>query len=83
LEKTKYLEAALANNLLAVEVLDQVQNPFLSAESRMQLNAQQKDLFATGIRLNLELFGLSGDQEHVENAFLMAARENRGSSCLK
>jgi tetratricopeptide (TPR) repeat protein len=74
LEKTKYLEAALANNLLAVEVLDQVQNPFLSAESRMQLNAQQKDLFATGIRLNLELFGLSGDQEHVENAFLMAAR---------
>ncbi len=74
LEKTKHLEAALGTNLLAIRVLDQIQNPFLSAESRMQLNAQQKEMFATGIRLNLELFDLTGDQEHVEDAFLMAAR---------
>jgi len=73
MEKTKYLEAALGNNQMAIEVLDQIQNPFLSADSRLQLNSQQKVLFATGIRLNLELFELSGDQEQVENAFLMAA----------
>jgi CHAT domain-containing protein/tetratricopeptide (TPR) repeat protein len=74
IDKTKYLEAALGTNQMAIGVLDQIQNPFLSAESRLQLNAQQKDLFVTGIRLNLELFDLSGDQEQVENAFLMAAR---------
>ena len=73
-EKTEYLKAALASNLLSINVLYQIQNSFLSAESRIYLNAQQKDLFTTGIRLNLEIFNLTGVEIYNEDAFLMAAK---------
>jgi CHAT domain-containing protein len=74
LGKTEYLKAALATNLLSINVLQQIQNSFLSAESRIYLTSQQKDLFTTGIRLNLELFKLTNNEIYKEEAFLMAAK---------
>ncbi len=77
-EKTRYLEAALATNLLSREVLLQIQDIYPSAESRFFLNSNQKDLFTTGIRLNMELFELTGLQLYNEEAFLTAARGKSG-----
>ncbi|TFH25079.1 MAG: CHAT domain-containing protein [Bacteroidia bacterium] len=74
LEKTEYLKAAIATNLLSINVLQQIQNSFLSAESRIYLTSQQKDLFTTGIRLNLKLFKLTSNEIYKEEAFLMAAK---------
>jgi len=77
-EKIKYLEAALATNLLSIDVLYQIRNSFLSSESRIYLNSRQKDLFTTGIRLNLELSHQTGMEKYKEDAFLIAAKGKSG-----
>jgi len=77
-EKTKYLQAALATNALSIEVLQRIQNAFLSAESRVFMTSRQKELFTSGIRLNLEMFRLRGDEAYIEEAFLMAAKGKSG-----
>jgi len=73
-DKLKYLEAALSTNLLSIEVLERIQSSFLSGESRIYLTSRQKDLFASGIRLHLELHDLNDQKAHVEEAFLLAAK---------
>ena len=73
-EKMAYLEAALATNRLSIDLLHRIQNSYLSSESRIYLNARQKDLFTTGIDLNLEMFEITGNEDYKEQAFLMAAR---------
>jgi CHAT domain-containing protein/Tfp pilus assembly protein PilF len=77
-DKIKYLEAALATNLLSREVLHQVRTTFNSTESRIYLNYRQKDLFTTGIHLNLELYKLTGLQAYHEEAFITAAQGKSG-----
>jgi len=77
-EKTKYLQAALATNSLSVEVLQRIQQAFLSAESRILMISRQKDLFSTGIRLNLSMFKLTGSEDYIEEAFLMATKGKSG-----
>ena len=77
-KKSEYLEAALRTNLLSIEVLERIQSTFLSGESRVYLRSRQKDLFAAGIRLHLEIFDLSGQKKHVEEAFLLAAKGKSG-----
>lgn len=72
--KSECLNSALSTHLLAIQVLDRIQNSFLTAESRIYLNSRQKDLFTTGIRLNLELHAITGIETYLEDAFLMAAR---------
>ncbi|MDF1575093.1 MAG: CHAT domain-containing protein [Bacteroidales bacterium] len=76
--KRKYTEAALSTNLLSLEVLQQIRNAFLSSESRMFMSSRQKDLFTAGIRLNLRMFRLSGQERFIEEAFLMAAKGKSG-----
>lgn len=73
-EKTKYLQAAIESNLLSVDVLHQIRSSYLSAESRIYLNTQQRNLFTTGIRLNLEMHRLTGRITYSEDAYLMAAK---------
>jgi len=73
-EKMDLLKAALTTNLLSIDVLHRIQDSFLSGESRISLNSQQKNLFTTGIRLNLEMFKLTGNEIYKEDAFLSAAR---------
>ena len=77
-EKTKYLQTALATNSLSIEVLQRIQQAFLSAESRVFMTSRQKDLFTIGIRLNLEMYRLTGHEVFKEEAFLMAARGKSG-----
>ena len=77
-EKTKYLQAALATNSLSIEVLQRIQQAFLSAESRVFMISRQKDLFTAGIRLNLAMFKLTGSEAYIEEAFLMAAKGKSG-----
>jgi len=77
-KKLNYLEAALATNLLSVEVLERIQSSFLSGESRLYLTSRQKDLFAAGVRLHLEMYDLSGQKTHMEEAFLLAAKGKSG-----
>jgi CHAT domain-containing protein len=73
-DKTAYLNAALATNLLSIDVLHRIQDSFLSSDSRTYLNSRQKGLFTTGIRLNLEMFQITGLEGFKEEAYLMAAR---------
>lgn len=73
-DQSKYLQAAIESNQLSVDVLHQIRNSYLSAESRIYLNAQQRTLFTTGIRLNLEMNRLTGKKTYTEDAFLMAAK---------
>jgi len=73
-EKMANLEAALSTNLLSIDLLHRIQGSYLSGESRIYLNARQKDLFTTGIGLNLEMFDITGSKIYEEQAFLMAAR---------
>jgi CHAT domain-containing protein len=73
-EKMAYLQGAISTNLLSIDVLRKVQSSFLSGESRIYLNSKQKDLFTTGISLNLEMFRISGIEHYKEEAFLMAAK---------
>jgi len=77
-EKIKYLEAALATNLLSRELLQQIRNTYLSTESRIYLNSNQKDLYTAGIRINLELYNLTNLQIYSEDAFLTAAKGKSG-----
>lgn len=77
-EKIKFLEAALATNLLSRELLNHIRNTYLSAESRIYLNSNQKDLYTAGIRLNLELYKLTDLQIYNEEAFLTAAKGKSG-----
>ena len=44
-ESIPYFKAALATNYLSRDVLEQIRNTYLSAESRIYLNSNQKDLF--------------------------------------
>jgi len=73
-EKIEFLNAALATNLLSIDLLHQIRGSFLSGESRVYMTSRQKDLFSTGIRLNLEMFKTTGDEVYKEEAFLMAAK---------
>jgi CHAT domain-containing protein/Tfp pilus assembly protein PilF len=77
-EKTEYLKAALVANTLSLEVLQRIQQAFLSAESRLFMTSRQKDLFTAGIRLNLEMFKLTDQKVYIEDAFLLAARGKSG-----
>jgi len=72
--KLAYLKAALSTNLLSIDLLHRIQGSYLSGDSRIYLNARQKDLFATGIDLNLEMLDITGNEDYKEQAFLMAAR---------
>jgi CHAT domain-containing protein/tetratricopeptide (TPR) repeat protein len=73
-KKIEFLEAALATNLLSIDVLHKIQSSFSSSESRIYLASGQKDLFATGIRLKLEMFRITGREIYKEEAFLMAVK---------
>ena len=73
-EISSYLQAAIETNQLSVDVLHQIRSSYLSSESRIYLNAQQRNLFTTGIRLNLACFRLTGITKYSEDAFLMAAK---------
>jgi len=77
-ESVRYLEAALASNHLSRAALEQIRHTYLSAESRIYLNSRQKDLFTTGIRLNLDLHKQTGLTRYNEEAFLTAARGKSG-----
>ena len=77
-EKLEYLQAALSTNSLSIDVLHRIQNGFLSAESRIFMTSRQKNLFTTGIRLNLEMYKLSGNKAYIDEAFLMAAKGKSG-----
>ena len=77
-EKLESLQDALSNNSLSIDVLHRVQNAFLSSESRIFMTSRQKDLFTTGIRLNLEMYKLSGNKAYIDEAFLMAAKGKSG-----
>ena len=72
--KIKILDAALATNTSALEVLYLLQGSYPSGESRTYLTSGQKELFSTGIRLNLKQFELTHDIKHKEQAFLLAVR---------
>jgi CHAT domain-containing protein len=72
--KIKILDAALAANARAIEVLYLLQGSYLSSESRTYLTSGQKELFSTGIRLNLEQYEHTHDLKHKEEAFILAAR---------
>ncbi|MCK4750266.1 MAG: CHAT domain-containing protein, partial [Bacteroidales bacterium] len=72
--KKELLEAALTTNLLSINVLYRIQGSYMSGGSRIYLNSRQKDLFTTGIRLNIKMFQLNGQELFKEQAFLMAAR---------
>ncbi len=71
--KIEILDAALATNARAIEVLYLIQGSYLSGESRTYLISGQKDLFSTGIRLNIMQFGLVHDTKLKEQAFILAA----------
>ncbi|MCK4880402.1 MAG: CHAT domain-containing protein [Bacteroidales bacterium] len=73
-EKIEFLKAALATNILSIDLLHQIQGSFLSGESRIYMTSRQKDLFTTGIRLNLDMFKITGREVYKEEAFLMAAK---------
>jgi len=77
-EKVEYLEAALATNKLSIDLLYKIRSSFLSSESRIYLNSKQKDLFTSGINLNLEMLQLSGKERFKEEAYMMAARGKTG-----
>jgi len=77
-EKLEYLQAALTTNSLSIDVLNRVQNAFLSSESRILMTSGQKNLFTTGIRLNLEMYKQSGNKTFIDEAFLMAAKGKSG-----
>ncbi|MCK5135178.1 MAG: CHAT domain-containing protein [Bacteroidales bacterium] len=72
--KLEILTAALETNSRSIDVLHRLQGSYLSRESRIYLTSGQKELFSTGIRLNLQLFELFGQELYREQAFLMAAR---------
>ncbi len=73
-EKIEFLEAALATNVHSVKVLKRIQSNFTFKESRIYLNSRRKDLFSTGIRLNLTMFEITGREVYKEEAFLMATK---------
>jgi len=68
------LTAALETNSRSIYVLHRLQGSYLSRESRIYLTSGQKELFSTGIRLNLNMFNFTGKESYKEEAFLMAAR---------
>ena len=72
-KKLQYLKAALETNRLSIDLLHRLQESYHTRESRIYLAAGQKALFSTGIRLNLRLFVLTGDDVYREAAFLVAA----------
>ncbi len=72
--RMEILTAALETNSLSIDVLHRLQGSYLSRESRIYLTSGQKELFSTGIRLNICMFNLSGKESYKEQAFLTAAR---------
>jgi CHAT domain-containing protein len=72
-QQLSFLESAVATSLLSIDLLQRIRNSYLSSESRIYLYSNQKDLFTTGIELNLELFRISGEEVYKEQAFLMAS----------
>lgn len=77
-EKTKCMQDAITTNSLSIEVLQRIQQAFLSAESRVFMISRQKDLFTAGIRLNLSMFKLTKNEAYAEEAFLLAAKGKSG-----
>ena len=72
--KLEILTAALETNSRSIETLHRLHGSYLSRESRIYLTSGQKELFSTGIRLNINMFNLTGQDSYKEGAFLMAAR---------
>jgi CHAT domain-containing protein/tetratricopeptide (TPR) repeat protein len=68
----KLLRTGLECNRLSIELLYRLQGSYPASESRIYLTTGQKALFSTGIRLNLRLFELTGDEAYREAAFLAA-----------
>lgn len=67
------LKLALETNSLSIGVLHRLQESYLSSESRLYLLSNQKDLYSTGIRLNISMSDLTGKQEFIERAYLLSA----------
>ncbi len=71
-QKREFLNAALETNALSIEILHRLQSSYLSRESRIYLTSRQKELFTTGIRLNIAMYNLTGEETYREQAFLTA-----------
>jgi CHAT domain-containing protein len=76
--KIEYLQAAISTNLHAIDLLQRIRNSVYSTESRIYLNSQQRDLFTTGIRLNMAMYRLTGLELYNDESFLMAASGKSG-----
>jgi len=72
--KLEILKAALATNGRSIEVLHRLRGSYLSGESRIYLSSGQKELFHSGIRLNLTMFQCTQKEKYKEQAFLWAAQ---------
>jgi len=72
--KSCLLETALETNTFAIKVMHRIQDSYLSRESRTFLTSRQKDLFARGIQMNIKMYHLTGREDYLEKAFLLAAR---------
>jgi len=72
-KELELLEAAQDVNQYSIQVLHRIQGSYLSSESRLYLTSRQKDLYTTGIRINIKLHELTGAEEYKEQAFLLAA----------
>ena len=71
--KLEILKAALETNSRSIEVLHRLRGSYLAYESRIYLLSGQKELYNSGIRLNLTMFQCTGEEKYKEQAFLMAA----------
>ena len=72
-KKLELLQAALETNRLSIELLQHLQGSYPTRENRIYFTSGQKELFSTGISLNLQLFTLTGNESCREAAFLVAA----------
>ncbi len=67
------LQLALETNSLSIGVLHQLQESYLSSESRLYLLSNQKELYSAGIRLNISMSDLTEKKEFIERAYLLSA----------
>jgi len=77
-EKLRFIKGARESNQLSIDLYHRIRDSYPSVDSRLHMISRQKDIFHTGIRLDLTLYELTGLEQYKVGAFLTAMRGKSG-----
>ncbi|MFK7905850.1 MAG: tetratricopeptide repeat protein, partial [Chitinophagales bacterium] len=73
-KQPRYLEAALANAQLSIDLLEQLRNSYRSDESKLALPKEHHDSYITGINVSYTAWKETGEKDLLEQAFGFAEK---------